>query len=422
MPSNQQNSRENGAILLSELFETATRCCSPSRVVPIAVENIAPPKGRTIVVGAGKASAAMATAFDMCWDHPIKKGLVVTRYGHSSSASRIPVCEASHPIPDRAGLQATSEILEIVSTNLTKSDLVVVLLSGGGSALLALPVDTISFEEKRNITEKLLRSGADISEMNCVRKHFSKVKGGRLYAACQPARVITMSISDVIGDNPSVIASGPTVPDPSTRHEAIEILRRYDINVSLSAWTWLNNPTSETPKEFDSDYRIIASPSQALSAAEEVCSIQGIQVINLGADLGGDAQALAKQQATFAKQVADSGWKGVILSGGETTVKVSGSGVGGRNVQYLGQLAVSLRSDPRISAIAADTDGIDGIGTAAGAVIDPSSLERANSLGLSFEESLRNNDCHSLFKALKDQVVTGPTFTNVNDFRAMQIQ
>lgn len=390
-----------------------------------------PPRGRTLVFGAGKAAAAMARAVDRAWpeDRPIS-GLVITRYGHGAGPlRRIEVVEARHPVPDEAGQAAAARILAMTE-GLTADDLVLCLISGGGSALLALPAPGITLADKQAVSRALLRSGAAIDEMNTVRKHLSAIKGGRLAAAAAPARILTLAISDVPGDDPAVIASGPTVPDPSTRAEARAVLAHYGIAPPPSVAAWLEQPESETPKPGDpafdhAETHVVAGPQAALEAAAARARAAGITPLILGNAIEGEAAEVARVMAGIARQCAGYGQPArppcVLLSGGETTVTVRGTGRGGRNAEFLAGLAVALGGHPGIHAIACDTDGIDGTEDNAGAVIGPETLARAAALGLDPRALLRNNDGYSLFQALGDLVVTGPTLTNVNDFRAILI-
>ncbi len=387
-----------------------------------------PPKGRTVVVGAGKAAAAMAKIVEEHWQGPIS-GLVVTRYGHAVPTSKIEVVEASHPVPDAAGMEAAQRILKLVQ-GLGPDDLVLSLMSGGASALLALPAEGVTLEEKRAVNKALLQSGAAIGEMNCVRKHLSAIKGGRLAAAAAPSRMVTLMISDVPGDDPSVIGSGPTVPDPTTCADALAILKKYRIEVSPHITALLTSGRLETPKPGDACFantetRMVVTPQASLEAAAAVAEKAGYRPVILGNALEGEARDVALVHAGIARQVAGFDQPApapcVLLSGGETTVTVKGNGRGGRNAEFLLALAVALDGDAGISAIAGDTDGIDGTEDNAGAVLLPDTLLRAAAKGISAKALLANNDGYSFFQALGDLVVTGPTLTNVNDFRAIVI-
>ena len=403
-----------------------------------------PPKGRTLVLGAGKAGGAMAQAVEALWpsDAPLS-GLVVTRYGHTPPrpaglVARIEVVEAAHPVPDAAGLDAAQRILALTQ-GLTADDLVLCLISGGGSALLTLPAQGLSLQDKQRINQQLLESGAHIGEMNCVRKHLSRIKGGRLGAACAPARVVTLTISDVPGDDPSTIASGPTVADASTCTDALEILRRYGIEVPQAVHLALQEGTLETPKPGDSAFsghglHLIATPQQSLQAAADAARAAGIAAYILSDEIEGESREVAKVHAALARAVA----KGqgafqkpcVILSGGETTVTIrprapgaadTPKGRGGRAGEFCMGLAQALQGMDGVWALAADTDGIDGVEDNAGAQVAPDTLARAAALGLKITDHLQRNDAYGYFSALGDLVVTGPTHTNVNDFRAVLV-
>ncbi len=400
-----------------------------------------PAKGRTLVLGAGKAGAAMVHALEALWplDAPLS-GLVVTRYGHtperpSGVPARIEIVEAAHPVPDAAGLQAAERILALTD-GLTADDLVLCLISGGGSALLTLPAEGLTLADKQRINKDLLHSGANITEMNCVRKHLSRIKGGRLGAACAPARVVTLSISDVPGDDPSVIASGPTVPDATTCADALAILQRYRIAVPPGIEAALQAGTLETPKPGDAFFsghtvHMIATPMQSLQAAAELARASGIAAHVLSDEIEGESREVGKVHAALARAVARG--QGafarpcVILSGGETTVTVRDlppglqRGRGGRAGEFCMGLAEGLQGQNGVWALAADTDGIDGVQDNAGARVSPDTLLRAHALGLKLSDYLLRNDAYGYFSALGDLVVTGPTNTNVNDFRAILV-
>ena len=412
--------------LLRRMFDAAVAAASPELCVPKHLP--APPKGRTIVVGAGKAAAAMAAAVEASWSGSIT-GLVVTRYGHSVPCRYIEVIEAAHPVPDAAGHGAARRILDQVR-GLTPDDLVLCLLSGGGSSLLALPAPGISLEDKQAINQALLRCGAPIGEMNCVRKHLSAIKGGRLAVAAAPAPVVSLMISDVPGDDPSVIASGPTVPDATTVADAIAILQKYRIEIPGAALKHLQGPAAETPKPGDPRFRqvsnrVIATPQDALEAAAQVARTAGFRPVILGNAIEGEARDVGLVHAGITKQVAGFGQPVeppcALISGGETTVTVRGNGRGGRNAEFLLSLAVALDGRAGIAAIAADTDGIDGSEDNAGALLLPDTLDRAARAGLDPKAHLVDNDAYPIFARLGDLVVTGPTRTNVNDFRAILI-
>jgi glycerate 2-kinase len=414
-------------VLLRQMFDAAIASAQPERCVP---SHLPPaPRGRLIVVGAGKASAAMARAVEKNWPGPLS-GLVVTRYGYAVPCERIDIVEAAHPVPDAAGMGAAQRMLERVSA-LREDDLVLCLFSGGGSALLPLPAPGLTLEHKQLVNRALLASGATISEMNCVRRHLSAIKGGRLAAACHPARVLTLLISDVPGDRPIDIASGPTVADPTTCADALDILRRYRIEAPGPVRESLECGRSESVKPGDprlrhGEVRLIATPQMALEAAARVARAAGFTPHILGDALEGEARDVGKVLAGIALQIARRSQPlaapCVLLSGGETTVTVRGTGRGGRNVEYLLSLAISLEGHARIHALAGDTDGVDGQEEVAGACMGPDSLARAWSQGMRPGDMLDNNDAHSFFRALGDAVITGPTLTNVNDFRAILIE
>ena len=412
--------------LLRALFDAAVRAALPEAVVPANLP--APPASRAVVVGAGKASAAMAKAVEDHWPGELG-GLVLTRYGHAVPCRGIEIVEAAHPVPDEAGRAAAERMLDLVG-RLGPDDLVLALISGGGSALLSLPAPGLTLEDKQAVNRALLKSGAAIDEMNCVRKHLSRVKGGRLAVAAAPARVVALLISDVPGDDPAVIASGPTVPDPTRLADARAVLAKYAIEPPASVRAALDDPTNETPKPGDPAFervetRLIATPQSSLEAAAEVARAAGIQPLILGDSIEGEAREVAKVMAGIAHQCATRGQPAaapcVLLSGGETTVTVRGDGKGGRNVEFLLALAVALDGLDDVWAIAGDTDGIDGDDDAAGAVIGPDTLARSAAQGLDAKTSLARNDGHGFFAALGDRIVTGPTRTNVNDFRAILV-
>ncbi|MFZ5463702.1 MAG: glycerate kinase type-2 family protein [Pseudomonadota bacterium] len=411
---------------LLRLFRAAVQAAAPARCLPAHLPP--PPRGRTLVVGAGKAAAAMAQAVEEHWDGPLS-GLVVTRYGHGAPCRRIEVVEAAHPVPDAAGRAAAARILGSVR-GLSADDLVLCLISGGGSALLSLPAPGLTLEDKQAINRALLRSGANIAEMNCVRKHLSAIKGGRLAAACAPARVVTLVISDVPGDDPSVVASGPTVADPTTCADALAILEKYGIREPRAALEHLHAGQDETPKPGDprlagAETIIVASAQASLEAAARLAREAGITPVILGDSIEGEAREVALVHAGIARQVARYGQPAatpcVLLSGGETTVTVHGHGRGGRNAEFLLALGLALDGHPGIHALAADTDGIDGSEDNAGAWLAPDSLARAAALGVDAKQRLADNDGYGFFAPLGDLVVTGPTRTNVNDFRAILV-
>jgi glycerate 2-kinase len=416
--------------LLERMFRAAIAAADPARCLPPHLP--APPKGRTIVIGAGKAAASMAKAVEDQWPGPLE-GLVVTRYGHrvpDYASSRIEVVEAAHPVPDEAGLAAARRIVAMVR-GLSADDLGLCLISGGGSSLLTLPADGLILADKQAVNRALLKSGANIAEMNCVRKHLSAIKGGRLAAACAPARVVSLVISDVPGDDASVIASGPTVPDPTTYADALEILARYGISEPAAAIDVLRRAADETPKAGDArlargETIMIATALGSLDAAAGIARAAGVTPVVLGDSIEGEARDVALVHAGIARHVALRGEPAaapcVLISGGETTVTVRGKGRGGRNAEFLLALAVALDGHPRIWALAGDTDGVDGTEEVAGYVCGPDSLARAMALGLKAKDRLADNDGWSFFSALGDMVATGPTLTNVNDFRAVLIK
>lgn len=395
-----------------------------------------PPRGRTIVIGAGKAGGAMAAAVDALWpkEAPLS-GLVVTRYDHvppayRSAPGRIEVVEAAHPVPDEAGRRAAQRIVEL-TRGLTADDLVLCLISGGGSALLSMPAEGITLEEKQAVNKALLKSGAAIDEMNCVRKHLSAIKGGRLAVRCAPAQVVTLLISDVPGDAPEVIASGPTVPDSTTCADALAILARHRIDVPAAARRGLESGAFETPKPGDPRFaghavHMIATPQQSLEAATALARSAGIAAHVLSDEIEGESREVGKVHAALARAVARRGEPFarpcVILSGGETTVTVAAKGGrGGRATEFLLGCAIALQGQPGVHVLAADTDGIDGVEDNAGAIVTPDTLARAAAKGLKAQEFLDRNDAYNFFAPLGDLVVPGPTFTNVNDFRALLV-
>jgi len=417
---------ENHRDLLRRMFDAAIDAAQPSRCVPA---HLPPrPRGRLVVIGAGKASAAMARAVEDHWEGALS-GLVVTRYGHGVPCDRIEIVEAAHPVPDAAGLRTAGRMLERVA-GLGPDDLVLCLISGGGSALLTQPIEGLTLEDKQAVNHGLLRSGAGIREMNCVRRHLSAIKGGRLAAACHPARVVTLLISDVPGDDPIDVASGPTVADPTRCSDALDVIRRYGIELPPAALEALTSGRGETVKPGDArlrkaETRVIATPQMALEAAAAVAGNAGIPAHILGDSIEGEAKDVGKVMAGIALQIARHRQPFeppcVLLSGGETTVTVRGPGRGGRNVEFLLSFAITVEGHPGIYALAGDTDGVDGLDEAAGAYAAPDSLARAWRLGIKPGASLANNDAHGFFEALGDAVVTGPTLTNVNDFRAILI-
>lgn len=441
-PTPIPNPHTTPTAFLRHLYDVAVARAQPSHTLAAALPS--PPKGRTVVLGAGKASAAMAHAVEAAWpvDAPLS-GLVVTRYGHTPAVApdhprRIEIVEAAHPVPDAAGLDAARRILTLCE-GLHADDLVLCLISGGGSSLLSLPLPMLSLSDKQAIHRALLASGASIGEMNCVRKHLSQIKGGRLALACRPASVLTLLISDVPGDDPSVIASGPTVPDPSTCAEAWAILQRYGIPVPEAVAHALQNGSLETPKPDDpafvrSRWQMIATPQASLQAAADAAQAAGIPAYVLSDDIEGESREVGKVHGAWARAIAQG--KStltkpcVLISGGETTVTLrpprpdasqQKAGRGGRAGEFCLGLALALQSQAGVYALAADTDGIDGVEDNAGAVVTPDTLTHAKALGLSLTDHLDRNDSYGFFQPIGGLVVTGPTFTNVNDFRAVLV-
>ena len=412
--------------LLRRMFDAAVAAAQPALCLPPHLPS--PPKGRTIVIGAGKASAAMARALEDHWKGPLE-GLVVTRYGYEVPCERIEIIQAAHPVPDAAGERAAERMLALVR-GLTADDLVIALVSGGGSSLLVAPAAGLTLADKQAVNRALLASGATISEMNCVRRHLSAIKGGRLGAACHPAKVLTLLISDVPGDSPIDIASGPTVGDPTSCADALAIIDRYRIELPPAMRRMLESGDGETVKPDDprlarNEVRMITAPQIALEAAAKVATEAGVTPYILGDSLEGEARDIGKALASITRQVVVHGQPFtppcVLLSGGETTVTLKGNGRGGRNVEFLLSLGVALDGLAGVHAMAGDTDGVDGVEEIAGAILTPTTLERAWAQGTNPRTSLDDNDGHGFFQALGDSVVTGPTLTNVNDFRAIVI-
>lgn len=406
------------------MFDAAVAAADPRQCLRAFLPPA--PKGRTVVVGAGKAAAAMAAALEENWSGPVS-GLVITRYGHAVPTRRIEVVEAAHPVPDAKGARATARLTARLE-GLTPDDLVICLLSGGGSALLTAPPPGVSLADKRFVVSALLRSGAPISQINSVRKHLSLVKGGRLRQAAGPAQFVTLAISDVPGDDPALIASGPTVADTTTSADALAILQHYGIDAPPPIRAWLTDLASESPllpSSCASEYRLIAAPSLSLQAAAAVARRLGYQPVILGDAIEGEARRLAGSHAAMTRALVSGLAPGaqpcVLISGGETTVTVTGSGRGGRNTEYLLALGLALDGAPGMHALAADTDGVDGVEDNAGAFLDPGSLARAAQAGLSAAACLSDNDAYRFFAAIDGLVFTGPTRTNVNDFRAITV-
>lgn len=421
------SSSDNIVAELKSLFHHGLDIADPINCVPPHLPE--KPKGRVLIISAGKAAASMAHAVEQKWGDGLE-GIAVTRYGHGKECQSIEVIEAAHPVPDNRGEIAAKRLLEVANT-LEEDDLLLCLISGGGSALLGLAADGLTFEDKKAINKALLASGAPIGEMNIVRKHLSAIKGGRLAKAAYPASILTMAISDVPGDDPSIIASGPTVPDESTSEQAIEIIDRYGISIPDHVRAHLKSPLSETPKPGDeifekSEVVMVAKPADMVNSVCDKATSLGFNVINLGADIEGEASEVGKEQAQMALEYQaklKAGDKPIaIISGGETTVTIEGEGgKGGRNCEYILSLAVALDGAESIHALACDTDGIDGSEDVAGAVITPDTLKRAQSAGYSAQEMLAKHDSYTMFQAIGDLYKTGPTLTNVNDLRIIYI-
>jgi hydroxypyruvate reductase len=421
-------------LLLHRMFEAAVQAAHPDFCLVLHLP-LPPEGGRMMILAAGKAAGSMMRVAEKHYreTHGLGPdrlvGLGVARIGYGAETPTLKVLEAGHPVPDAAGIAATRQVMELASTA-TAKDQVLVLLSGGGSANWIAPAGALTLAEKQSITRALLKSGATISEINTVRKHLSAIKGGRLVRLASPAPVLTLAISDVPHDDPSIIASGPTVPDPSTLGDARAIVEKYRIELPGSARALLNDPANETPKPDDpvfskSEFRLVARPAQSVEAAAEIARNAGYKVQNLGADLEGEARHVAALHANLARDAAKSGQRLVLLSGGELTVTVKGQGRGGPNQEYALALALELGGHPGIIALAGDTDGTDGGGgnadDPAGALIDETTLERAAALGLNPAAFLANNDATGFFEHLGDLLTPGPTGTNVNDLRAIII-
>ena len=412
--------------ILRKLFDTAVAAANPTLCLPSFLPQS--PEGRTLVVGAGKASAVMAQSIESHWNGALS-GLVITRYDYGQTCKHIDVVEAAHPVPDQIGLNAAKRIMQLVS-QLGTNDLCIALMSGGASSLLTLPADGLTLADKQEVNRALLRSGATISDMNCIRKHLSAVKGGRLAAQVAPARLVTLLISDVPGDNPDVIGSGPTVPDQTTFEDALRIVKKFNIELPRSVARYLERGELETPKPGDpifqgSEVHIIARPAASLKAAAKKAREVGLNVLLLSDSLEGVAHQVAKDHAKLALAVREGSGPVVppalIISGGELTVKLLGNGRGGPNSEYMLAMAIALNEADGIHAIACDTDGIDGSENNAGAIISPSTLRRGTEAGVNPHNHLIDNDSYSFFKALNDLIITGPTYTNVNDFRAILV-
>ena len=407
---------------LRALFKAAVDAADPTRAVAINLPQ--PPKGRTVVIGAGKGAIAMAAALEANWQGKLE-GFVVAPHGLASPLKRVEAFYADHPVPDAGSLAAADKALALAAT-LRRDDLLIALISGGGSSLMSKPAAGITMDEKLSLIRALLKCGANIAELNCVRKHVSGIKGGRLARAAGEARIYTLVISDVPGNDPAVVASGPTVADPTRKSDALEILRRYRLDIPIAVERWLTSPDVERgPLRGDNETRVIISPHESFRAAIATAKTFRLNALYLGDRIEGEARDVAKVHAGLALQIRQYNEPVakpcVVLSGGETSVTVRGSGRGGRNVEFALALAVTLASEKNIHALAADTDGVDGMDPVAGAVITPDTLDRARNQGLDPIASLENNDAHTFFEKLGDQVITGPTQTNVNDFRAILI-
>jgi len=411
--------------ILIESYHEAVNSAKPEHCLPPFLPD--PPddgEGKTYVLAAGKAAAEMSRVFEDHYNAPYE-GLAITRYGHGAPTSRIKVVEAAHPVPDGKGAEAVQEMLGIAG-RAREGDLVICLLSGGGSALLSLPVDGLAIEDISAVTRTLLLSGADIAEINAVRKHLNKALGGALAAAAHPARLVTLAISDVVGDDPAVIASGPTVADPSTMQDVRDILRRYDAALSPALEQVLARDDLETPKPGDAvfdcaQYHLIATPQKALEAAAKYFTALGIESLILGDHYDGETNECALAHVTKVQELLRSPRASLplaVISGGETTVKVGGDGDGGPNAQFMLAAAIALAGEARVFALAGDTDGIDGSRDSAGAWITPDTLADARKCGINAQEYLQRNDSYAFFKEVGTLLVPGPTHTNVNDYRA----
>ena len=406
--------------MLRRLFDAAVAAASPVQCMPATLSRL--PDRDYVVTGAGKAAAAMAR--EVANRFPGRtRGMVIVPYGHALDCGNIEVIEAAHPVPDEAGVKAAHRLLDLVA-GLSADDHVIFLVSGGGSSLLTVPADGVTLQDKQSVTAALLACGAPIDEINCVRKHLSAIKGGRLAAACGSAALTTLAISDVPGNDVSVIASGPTVADSTTAAEAVEVLERYDIHPPATVLRHLLLEHVDAGPLAPSDIHVLANADDALRAAQQMAESHGIEVLALG-DLAGDARQLAEWHATLALEIAAGNGPVaapcLILSGGETTVRVTGTGRGGRNGEYALQLMLSFDGHAAIAAIACDTDGIDGTGDNAGCFVSPDSLRRCAAAGIDARAAQAANDSYRVFAALDDLVMTGPTLTNVNDFRAVLV-
>jgi glycerate 2-kinase len=410
-------------MILRGFYEAAVDAANPAAAV---IRNLpAKPRGRTVVIAAGKAAVPMAQAVEQHWDGPLE-GVVIAPHGYTHALKRLDLVHASHPVPDHTSLRAAERALALAAT-LKAGDLLIALISGGASALMSKPVPGITIEEKFGLIKAVLKCGANIAELNTVRKQVSAIKGGRLARAAGEASIHTLALSDVPGDDPAIIGSGPTVPDPTRKQDALAILERYGVPVPPSVMHWLTSPDEDRAILSPSvETRVVVSPHESFKAVRQKAEALGLNVLYLGDRIEGEAREVAKVHAAIALEIATRNAPVakpcLLLSGGETSVTVKGKGRGGRNVEFLLSLAIALGGTPGITALAADTDGIDGLEPVAGAVIDPHSLQRARAMGLDPVAALENNDAHSHFERLGDQVITGPTHTNVNDFRAILIR
>ena len=420
--------------LARALFDAAVAAAHPAR--SLAARLPPPPKGRIVLLAAGKAAGSMIAAaeahyLDVLGLAPARlAGLGVARIGYGTATRVAPVIEAGHPVPDQAGLDASRQVMDLAKSA-GPDDLVLALLSGGGSANWIAPAGALTLAEKQQITRALLRSGAAIGEINCLRKHLSRIKGGRLAALAAPAKLVTLAISDVPRDNPSAIASGPTVPDPTTLADALAIVAKYHIDLPDSAHALLADPRMETPKPGNpvfrnSTFEIIARPADSIAAAAEAARAAGYEAMDLGPDVEGEAREVASAHAALAKQALAAGRRIAILSGGELTVTIAGKGRGGPNQEYALALAMALDGTEGVTAVAGDTDGTDGGAGAAtdpaGAFVDGTTAARARALGLDAAAALADNDSTSFFEKIGDLLTPGPTHTNVNDFRAILVE
>jgi glycerate 2-kinase len=411
---------------LAAIFNAAVAAADPQRTIRDHLP--ATPKGRTIVIGAGKGSAQMAAAFEKVWDGPIE-GLVVTRYGYGASCQRIEIIEAAHPVPDAAGLEASRRLLEKVQ-GLTADDLVVALISGGGSALLPAPAEGLTLADEIAVNEALLASGAPIAAMNTIRKHVSTIKGGRLAAAAYPAKLVSLVVSDIPGDNPALVASGPTVPDSGNRQEALASIAAYGMKLPAAVMAHINSPAADAPRVDDplfsrNEVHLIASAGVSLEAAAAEARRHGIEAVILSDCIEGEAREVGGVHAAIAREVATRNRPFpkpvLILSGGETTVTLRAKGKGGRNSEFLLAFAIGISGIGGVHALAADTDGIDGSQDNAGAFADGSTVSRMRAAGVDAKAMLAGNNAWTAFKAVGDLFVPGPTGTNVNDLRAILI-